>query len=112
MLKEVKQAQVERARKRLRRKLPAVRSVYVFPGVGGRQRNHKSHVRGFPEAVKAAKLQGVTLHTLRHTYCSRLRELGAELTEIALLARHRDLRTSARYVHQDPSRFRALQDQV
>jgi len=62
--------------------------------------------------VKVAKLQGVTLHTLRHTYCSRLRELGAELTEIALLAGHRDLRTSARYVHQDPSRFKALQDRV
>ena len=54
-------------------------------------------------------LTDVSLHTLRHTFISRLVQVGRPLPEVAALAGHRDIRMTMRYVHFSPSH---LQDGI
>jgi len=60
----------------------------------------------------AAKIPGVRLHDLRHTYASMLASGGASLPMIGALLGHSNPATTARYAHlyQDP--LRKLADQV
>jgi integrase/recombinase XerD len=46
----------------------------------------------------AAKLDDLTPHVLRHTFCRRLAEAGVRLEEIAALAGHESIETTRRYV--------------
>ena len=50
---------------------------------------------------------GVSLHTLRHTFISRLVQAGRPLSEVAALAGHRDIKMTLRYAHLAPSHLRA-----
>jgi integrase len=91
----------------LRRRLPGARSgrvvplrpaEYVFPGggVGG----HQTEIRKAWLAVcKAAGVEGVRLHDLRHSYASLLVSAGRSLPEIGALLGHRQVQTTARYSH-------------
>jgi integrase/recombinase XerC len=47
--------------------------------------------------VKAAKLQEVTPHSLRHSFCKNLANAGVSLEKIAALAGHESLETTRRY---------------
>ncbi|HXC66615.1 MAG TPA: site-specific integrase, partial [Nitrospiraceae bacterium] len=58
-------------------------------------------------AAKHAQLTGVSLHTLRHTFISRLVQAGRPLPEVAALAGHRTIMTTMRYAHLAPSHLRA-----
>jgi len=57
--------------------------------------------------AKDAQLPGVSLHTLRHTFVSRLVQAGRPLPEVAALAGHRDIKMTLRYAHLAPSHLRA-----
>jgi len=57
--------------------------------------------------AKEARLPGVSLHTLRHTFISRLVQAGRPLPEVAALAGHRDIKMTLRYAHLAPSHLRA-----
>ena len=46
----------------------------------------------------AARLEPLTPHMLRHTFCKNLERLGASLPEIARLAGHSSILTTQRYV--------------
>jgi site-specific recombinase XerD len=46
----------------------------------------------------AAKIEHLTCHVLRHTFCRRLAEAGVRLEEIAALAGHESIETTRRYV--------------
>jgi integrase len=46
-------------------------------------------------------------HTMRHTFCSRLADLGAEATDIQKLAGHSTLAMSQRYIHISGRRLAA-----
>ena len=58
-------------------------------------------------AAKRAGLEGVSLHTFRHTFISRLVQAGRPLPEVAALAGHRDIKMTLRYAHLAPSHLRA-----
>jgi integrase/recombinase XerD len=83
--------------------------LWLFPGHGA-----AGHLR--PDIVQracreAARVAGftkhVTVHTLRHSYATHLLEAGVDLLTIQKLLGHRDLQTTARYVHVSTQRLRA-----
>jgi len=66
----------------------------------------------FIEAMRDAKLRGVTFHTLRHSCASSLARNGATLLEIADLLGHRQLQMTKRYSHLATSHKAALVNRV
>lgn len=71
--------------------------VYVFPGAGG-----KSHVQNtflFRSVCKRAGLEGVTPHTLRHSFATVAGELHYSEVTIAALLGHTLGTVTGRYTH-------------
>lgn len=54
---------------------------------------------GFRRALKDAGIKGAKLYTMRHTFGTRLGEAGYSSDDIMPLMGHRDIKTSAGYVH-------------
>lgn len=80
-------------------------SVWVFPS-----ENPDTHMdtdnfygRVYMTALKDAKLEGVTWHTLRHTFASRLAMGGQSPSTIAALLRHSGTDLVSRYAHLSPT---------
>lgn len=70
---------------------------YLFPG---RMVEHLTDLK-FPWAAvcEDAKLKGVRIHDLRHTYASHLVSRGVSLPTIGQLLGHTQAQTTARYAH-------------
>ena len=64
------------------------------------------------QALREAKIHGVTFHTLRHSCASFLAQNGATLLEIADLLGHRQLSMTKRYSHLATSHRSALVNRV
>ncbi|RMH48056.1 MAG: recombinase [Gammaproteobacteria bacterium] len=77
---------------------PQVDTLALFTG----QRNEAVRSRSIQHAVtrlgQAAGLQGVTPHTLRHTFAKSLVDSGVSLEKVAALLGHSDLNTTRIYV--------------
>ena len=90
------------------------RSAWVFPSENPAtrldQRNFYSRI--FVPAVQAVKLEGVTWHTLRHTFASRLAMSGQAEGTIAALLRHSTTGLVRRYAHLSPTHLKAAIETV
>jgi len=74
-----------------------VKSDYVFTYKGNRLLDGiKKSLR---TVVKRAGLEGVTLHTLRHTFASQLVMAGVTLREVQELMGHQSFETTLQYAH-------------
>ena len=89
-------------------------SVWVFPG-----QNPDTPIdtcnfyqRIYLPAVKEAKLDAVTWHTLRHTFASRLAMKGASDGEIAASLRHSSTALVKRYAHLSPSHLKGVMEKA
>jgi site-specific recombinase XerD len=60
----------------------------------------------FETALAQANIKGVTWHTLRHTFCSRLVMADVPLERVSELAGHKSLSVTRRYAHLAPSKLR------
>jgi integrase len=99
-------------------------SVWVFPGYPPKRRKRVGpppdrHVdpfnfyhRVYLPAVKAANLDGVIWHTLRHTFASRLAMAGATENDIASCLRHSSTALVRRYAHLSPSHLSGVMEKV
>jgi len=76
-------------------------TTWLFPGqTPSGQRSLGALQRVCRRAVLAAGFtKKASLHTLRHSYATHLLEAGVDLLTIQRLLGHRDLQTTARYVH-------------
>jgi len=76
-------------------------TTWLFPGqTPSGQRSLEALQRVCRRAVAAAGFtKKVSLHTLRHSYATHLLEAGVDVVTIQRLLGHRDLQTTARYLH-------------
>jgi len=74
----------------------------LFPGIEPEQLSMK-----FIRACRAAGVEGVSFHTLRHTFASQLKMAGADLDDIRRLLGHGDMRMVQRYTHVGKSHLAA-----
>lgn len=83
-------------------------SAFVFVNRNGRLRSANNfYKRQFLPAIKAAEIEGVVWHTLRHTTASRLALQGKSLQAIAQILGHSQTKTTERYAHLLPDTARA-----
>ena len=86
-------------------------SRYVFPGKVPDA--HLFDIKTPWNAIrKAAGIEGVRVHDLRHTYASILASAGASLPMIGALLGHTQPNTTARYTHLFDDPLRKMTDQV
>jgi integrase len=80
---------------------------YVFPSTATKHRVELKN--GWQVICKAANIQGLRVHDLRHSFASQLASGGASLPLIGALLGHSNPNTTARYAHlfQDPQRAAA-----
>jgi integrase/recombinase XerD len=84
---------------------------YLFPGRG--KKNQPIIGKTIWNAcLQAARFAGITKHvmphTLRHSFATHMLEDGTDLRTIQILLGHRDLETTARYLHLSQSHLRAV----
>ena len=70
------------------------------------------YYRIFVPAVKAAKIEDLTWHTLRHTFASRLAMAGATEREIQEALRHASTALVKRYAHLSPKHLAGVMERV
>jgi integrase len=80
-------------------------NAFVFPNSRGGRMGNLHHF--FRKAVLAAGLEDVSLHTLRHTFASRIVMANGSLVEARELLGHRDLTTTLIYAHLTDEHLRA-----
>lgn len=90
------------------------RSTWVFPSenLATKLDQRNFYTRVFVPAVQALKLEGVTWHTLRHTFASRLAMSGQAESTIAALLRHSTTGLVRRYAHLSPTHLKAAVETV
>ncbi|MEO5630572.1 MAG: site-specific integrase [Nitrospiraceae bacterium] len=81
-------------------RLPRI-SEFIFAKPNGKPYHA---IRGFRAACQRAGLTGVTPHTLRHTFATRLVENGVDLRTVQELGGWATLSLIQRYAHVSPSR--------
>ncbi len=103
MLAALREARMRRAKKTGDARELFGRYVFCAPGGGYL---HDLNRYWYP-AVKAAGVEDLRFHDLRHTFCSRLVMSGADLYQVQRLARHRRPEMTMRYAHLSPAHLRA-----
>ena len=87
------------------------RSEYVFPGNG--ESGHISSInRAWKQLKKSARITGLRVHDLRHSFASELVSGGASLPLIGSLLGHRSVQTTQRYAHLYPDAKREAIERV
>lgn len=90
----------------IQRQAAASASSFVFMQADGRPYALDQVGVAVIRAARRAGLEDVSLHTLRHTFISRLVQAGRPLPEVAALAGHRDIKMTLRYAHLAPDHLR------
>jgi integrase len=76
----------------------AADAVFVFPSHS--ERGYKVNLwRQWSKLLKVAKIKGLRIHDLRHSFASELVSGGASLPLIGALLGHRSVQTTNRYAH-------------
>jgi integrase len=70
---------------------------FLFTAKDGSARKYSN--RAFKSACKRAGIEGISIHSCRHTYASRLVNKGVSLYEVQSLLGHKSAVTTQRYSH-------------
>ncbi|MBA7525086.1 Tyrosine recombinase XerC [subsurface metagenome] len=88
-----------------RRKMNTL-SECVFPGINGGRR--KSFDTAFGGACRRAGIKDLRIHDLRHMFGSDKKSEGADLSSLAKLMGHKDLKTTGRYGEPNEQHLRQI----
>jgi len=81
--------------------------LFASPLNAGKPRDGRSFmVRIYLPALEKAKIEGVTWHTLRHSFASRLVMKGVDIRTIQELMGHSTIMMTMRYAHLSPEHLR------
>jgi len=82
--------------------------VHIIRGVHGKRITKCSLQNIITRIFKESKIkkEGLTLHSLRHTYADRLRRKGTDIATISKLMGHSNLETTAIYLHSNKEDFK------
>lgn len=84
------------------------KNSYVFGfGKKGKPFNRCWVGKSFRDTCRKAGIENFRFHDLRHDFCSRLVQRGADLYSVAGLAGHKDIKTTQRYAHLSPEKLRS-----
>jgi len=72
-------------------------AVYVFQNKKGGPRGYAG--QAITKALRRAGLSDCTIHTMRHTFASRLIQNGMSIYEVKEILGHADIKTTMRYAH-------------
>jgi integrase/recombinase XerD len=99
-------------REYLNRRIDDDPSLFVTTGFPVRRYRREDVHRFFADLrLKAGLNKKFSPHILRHTYCTNLRDNGADISHIKDLAGHQDIQTTARYyLGRDPAVLRKIVD--
>jgi len=86
------------------RNLPKT-SHYIFVNTNGKKYGYHLTER-VKRLGRRIGMNGLTLHTLRHTFISHLVMNGVDLVTVKELAGHSDIKTTIRYAHLAPEHLR------
>ena len=91
---------------------PEVEHDFLFTGRRGARLGKNGIARMFRRVARHAGVlrEGVSLHTLRHTFASLLLQQGCDLVSIKEMLGHADLSTTGAYLHLDASHLQAAAD--
>jgi integrase len=95
---------------RHRKKITPISTKYVFTHLDGSPIQNFS--KAWRETCRLAGLNDFHFHDLRHTYCSNLRLIGADLHDVKEMIAHSDLAMTDRYAHIVGKRIFSLQQQL
>lgn len=80
---------------------------YVFSDDKGKPLAKEYVYWRFQKAVEAEGIQDFTFHDLRHCFCTWLILAGVDMRIVKELARHRDLRTTEKYIYLSTEHLKA-----
>lgn len=89
-----------------RAKVRSIKTNLVFYSAVGTKISGNNVRRAFMMACERAGIKGVTFHTLRHTFATRLVEAGVDIFIVQKLGRWKDMKMVMRYAHHQPKKLR------
>lgn len=90
-----------------RRRHRAIHVSFVFPSSVGTKMDGNNLRKVFVGALKAVGIKDFRFHDLRHTYGTRLAQMGVDIFTISKLMGHKDIGTTMRYLHHNVDTLRA-----
>ena len=111
MLKEHQILQMQKAELRKQKNMPYQNKGFVFCAPNGNCFENRNILRAFHNILKKNNLPLYNLHSLRHTYASRLLEKNISIKKISELLGHSDAGFTANiYTHVLPSELKHTVD--